>query len=196
VDFVQWCIDDGVSMITVYAFSTENWNRDPIEVTTLMSIFSKYAETFNHEALARNVKVNVIVTDREKLSTDVRQSIAELEKATAECTGFVVNICLSYGSRGDILASCKQIGERLVDGRLRLEDVSEDTISKHLLTSASPDPDILIRTSGEYRLSNFLLWQMAYTELFFTDKYWPQLTHLDLRLIFHQYANRNRRFGV
>jgi undecaprenyl diphosphate synthase len=196
VDFVQWCIEDGVAILTVYAFSTENWSRDAAEVKVLMTIFAKYAETFKHEALARNVKVNILSTDHEHLPLKVQKSVKELQDATASCTGFIVNICLSYGSRGEILDSCKKIGKCLLDGSLRLDEVSEDTITKHLQTGAYPDPDILIRTSGEYRLSNFILWQLAYTELFFIEKYWPQVSKLDLRLIFHQYCNRNRRFGL
>ena len=102
----------------------------------------------------------------------------------------------SYGSRGDILSSCKKIGASLIDRSISLSDITEELFSRHLLTSTCPEPDILIRTSGEYRLSNFLLWQLAYTELFFIDKLWPQITKVDLRRIFHQYNSRNRRFGV
>jgi undecaprenyl pyrophosphate synthase len=109
VDFCQWCIQDGIEMITVYAFSTENWNRDEKEVSALMSIFAKYAETFRVEALNRNVKVNVLSTDLDRMPTQVQESINGLQDATMHCTGFIVNICLSYGSRAEIIQACKKI---------------------------------------------------------------------------------------
>ena len=119
----------------------------------------------------------------------------ELERSTSLCTGFTVNICLSYGSRGDITRSCRHAAQLVQSGQIRLEDVNEELINQHLSTKGLPDPDILIRTSGEYRLSNFLLWQMAYTEFFFIDKLWPQITQADLNDILDKYSRRNRRFG-
>lgn len=195
VDFVQWCMADGVKIVTAYAFSTENWSRDPFEVQTLMTIFAKYAETFKTEALAKNVKVNVLISDSANLPPQVSKSVQDLRESTAHCDGFTLNLCLSYGSRSEIVEACKQIGKKLIDGDLKLQQVNESSMSNYLLTKGLPDPDILIRTSGEYRISNFLLWQLAYTELFFVDKFWPQFTHLDLRRILHEYNDRNRRFG-
>mmetsp|Transcript_32467 Transcript_32467/g.54742 ORF Transcript_32467/g.54742 Transcript_32467/m.54742 type:complete len:365 (+) Transcript_32467:76-1170(+) len=195
VDFVQWCKEDGVSILTVYAFSTENWRRDPLEVKTLMTIFAKYAERFRSEALTHNVKVNILSTERERLPQDVQQSIETLQRATATCTAFTLNICLSYGARSDIVTACRAISTQVAAGHLSADDVTEARFADFLTTASLPDPDILIRTSGEFRLSNFLLWQLAYTELFFVDKFWPQLTKVDYRRIVHKYAQRSRRYG-
>jgi undecaprenyl diphosphate synthase len=196
IDFCQWCIQDGIEMITVYAFSTENWNRDEKEVTALMSIFAKYAETFRVEALNRNVKVNVLSTDLDRMPLQVKESIKGLQDATMNCTGFTVNICLSYGSRAEIVQACKNIAIKHKEGVIDANDLNEETISNYMITKSLPDPEILIRTSGEYRISNFLLWQLAYTEMFFVDKYWPELNHNDLRIILNQFSNRCRRYGI
>eukprot|EP01038_Epipyxis_sp_PR26KG_P008360 gene8360-11312_t len=196
VDFIQWCMKEDVKIITAYAFSTENWNRDPLEISTLMAIFEKYAESLKTEALAKNVKVNILSTDTSRLPQQVLVSIEELMKATSHCTGFIVNICLSYGSRGEIVNSCKTICEEVKNNRIKVEDIDEKLFSQHLSTVGLPEPDVLIRTSGEYRLSNFLLWQLAYTEMFFIDKFWPELTELDLKRIFLEYENRQRRYGT
>lgn len=195
VDFCDWCMQEGVEIVTVYAFSSENWTRDPVEVQYLMEVFAKYAVTFKQEALTRNVKVHILSTDTDKLPAKVLQSMDELERSTASCTGFTVNICLSYGSRGDITRSCRRVAELVQSGEVLLADVNEDLVNRHLSTKGAPDPDLLIRTSGEYRLSNFLLWQMAYTEFFFIDKFWPQITQNDLKEVLEQYSKRNRRYG-
>lgn len=202
VNFVNWCMEDGVKILTVYAFSTENWNRDIDEVNTLMMIISKYAESFKIEAVKKNIQVKVLCTDRQKLPLHVQNSINELEESTKGANKFLVNICLSYGGRADITQACKRVAEEVSLGNLNHQDINEAMIQQHLLTNHGPevscsnhDPDILIRTSGEYRISNFLLWQSAYTEMFFISKYWPEVTRHDLREIMHQYCERNRRFG-
>lgn len=196
VDFCQWCIQDGIQMITVYAFSSENWNRDEKEVSALMSIFAKYAETFRIEALNRNVKVNILSTDLDRMPTQVQESINGLQEATVHCTGFIVNICLSYGSRAEIVQACKKIAIEHKEGEIDVSNLNEEMLSNYMVTKSLPDPEILIRTSGEYRISNFLLWQLAYTEMFFVDKYWPELNHCDLRNILIQFSNRGRRYGI
>lgn len=201
VDFVQWCAQDGVEVVTVYAFSTENWHRDAMEVSTLMGIFAKYARSLQSDALARNIRVNVLSTDFGRLPASVQEAAQALVATTAHCTGFVLNVCLSYGGRGELVSACRSIAERLLDesdSSVRTAaDISEETVAAHLCTKDYPDPEILIRTSGEFRLSNFLLWQLAYTEMFFLDKFWPQLTKADYRRILHQYAtSRKRRFGT
>lgn len=152
---------DGVEIATVYAFSTENWNREAVEVVTLMTIFSKYAETFKKEALMNNVKVNVLSTEFDKLPLKVQQSVEDLQSATNACTGFILNICLSYGSRGDIVLGCRSVAQKIIDGKLSVADITEDVLGNHFLLNGQSEPDILIRTSGEYRLSNFLLWQVC-----------------------------------
>ena len=176
-------MSDGVEILTVYAFSSENWARDPKEVAILMNIFAKYAESFKQEALSKNVRVCVLSTDLEKLPLKVRHSIESLESATKSCNGFLMNICLSYGSRAEITHACKTISRQALDGTINIDDIDERAISAQMMTSNIPDPDILIRTSGELRLSNFLLWQLAYSEMFFIDKYWPEITQSDLREI-------------
>lgn len=196
IDFVQWCIDDGVEVLTVYAFSTENWSREDLEVNTLMVIISKYAKSFQKEALSKNVKVNVLCTDQTLLPGHVKESIADLESSTCHCTGFVFNICLSYGGRADIVSACQTVAADVSAGKLSISDITEDYFGSKLLTKDLPAPDMLIRTSGEYRVSNFLLWQIAYSELFFVKKLWPEVTQQDLRELFDEFRMRTRRFGT
>ena len=354
VDFIQWCIQDGIEIATFFAFSTENWRRDPGEVQTLMAIFAKYAESLTIEATTRNVRVRVLSTDFEKLPAKVQDSIEILEQATSQCTGLLVNICLSYGSRAEILRACNAViaekgrairraaltqasgeplngkhgalqkprnggngahaddmdlslpglggarrggaagsfGRRPLCGKCELPlprrptagddvdtdvdasvaamadlypnldaersggaaaaavllegtkganqgaarkalllatctcwrpqgddgdddvdgdedwaaaaaatadvdaEVDEDTLLRHMCTYGLPDPDLLIRTSGEHRISNFLLWQVAYAELFFVNKFWPDFTHADLRRVLQEFHDRHRRFGL
>ena len=195
IDFTQWCMQANVEVLTVYAFSTENWNRDPKEVSILMNIFAKYAVNFRREALNRNIKVRVISSDDRKLPFVVKNAIKELEAATSQCTSFLVNLCISYGGRAEIVNACKSIAAQVKCGDMEINDIDEDCFSSHLSTSKLPDPDILIRTSGEFRLSNFLLWQLAYSEMFFIDKFWPEVNQQDLLRIFKQYGERHRRFG-
>ena len=195
IDFVHWCIEDGVEVLTVYAFSTENWLREELEVNTLMIIISKYAKSFQKEALAKNVKVNVLCTDKIQLPDHVRKSINELESATNHCDGFVFNICLSYGGRADIVQACQKAATDVSVGKITIEEITEQYFNMQLLTEDTPAPDMLIRTSGEYRVSNFLLWQIAYTELFFIKKLWPEINQRDLRNMFSEFQQRKRRFG-
>jgi len=195
VNFCDWCAKDGVKQLTVYAFSTENWGRDKIEVDTLMSIFSKYAEKMRVEAISRNVCVRIITTDNTRLTGTIKESIDALESSTKHCDGFIVNICLSYGSRGEIVNACQSIVNDSINGNLSNNaPITEELFSKYL--QARDEPDVLIRTSGEYRISNFLLWQLAYTEMFFIDKNWPEITQLDVKQIIKEYQDRKRRFGL
>jgi len=202
VDFIKWCMEEGLEEATLYAFSSENWSRDPLEVNALMAIFVKYAEQLTSEALTRNVRVHVLSTDLERLPAAVRSAIRSLVSATEGCSSFTVNICVSYGGRDEILGACSRLATLARQGQLDEQTtsngdvvVSEALFRSQLCSAHSRDPDLLIRTSGEYRLSNFLLWQLAYTELFFVDKYWPQMTHSDLKEVLAQYKERNRRFG-
>lgn len=196
IDFIKWCMIDGVEILTVYAFSTENWGRDTLEVSTLMSIFAKYADSFKKEALEKNVKVIVLCTDDTLLPLSVKSAVKSLVESTKDCSGFIVNICLSYGSRAEIVNACKSVVNDCNDGKIEVNNINEITFSNYLSTKGISDPDILIRTSGEYRLSNFLLWQLAYTEMFFIDKYWPEINHSDLRFIMNKFYDRKRRFGL
>ena len=195
VNVIEWCVEEGLDMLTVYAFSTENWSRDAGEVDTLMTIFVQYATTLLEEALKNNVRVKVLCTDGARLPSKVSEATKELEAKTDKCTGFLVNVCLSYGSRADIVQATQALAAEVAAGIRTAASIDEDALAGRLVTAGLPDPDILIRTSGEYRLSNFLLWQLAYTEMFFIDKLWPELTRKDLTDIFQQYSDRARRFG-
>lgn len=197
LDLTKWCQAEGIPILTVYAFSTENWKRDPIEVAGLMSIFVRYCEELRQEALQRNLRVSVLSTDTAPIPDHVRMGLQRLQEDTRHCTGGLhVNVCLSYGSRGEIVRACREMVTACVQGKRRIQDITEDSFGEYLLTRDLPDPDILIRTSGEVRISNFLLWQVAYAELFFLDKKWPEMEKQDLLRILRTYAKgRQRRFG-
>eukprot|EP01039_Chlorochromonas_danica_P003520 gene3520-3856_t len=193
IDFIQWCQDFGVEALTAYAFSTENWHRDEKEIQVLMSLFIKYAESFREEAMKRNIRVKIISTDFGRLPQAVQTAVRGLEECSAKNTGFLVNFCLSYGAHGEIVQAVQRLCMKVQNGEMTVDAISEETVTEELLVGP---PDCLIRTSGEFRLSNFLLWQMAYTELFFVDKYWPQLTKQDLEEVLLEYVHRQRRFGA
>jgi len=195
-NMTEWCMAEGVEMLTVYAFSTENWNREATEVDTLMTIFVQYASSLQEEALKNDVRVRVICTDSSRLPEKVRTATKLLEDTTSNCSTFLVNICLSYGSRGEIVNATRSLAVEVAEGKRVPESIDEGIFSNYLSTADLPDPEILIRTSGEHRLSNFLLWQLAYTEIFFVDKLWPELTKDDLHDILDNYTKRVRRFGT
>ncbi|KAF0688474.1 Aste57867_19914 [Aphanomyces stellatus] len=195
VDFLKWCMHAGVDILTVYAFSTENWNREAAEVDALMGIFDSFMKDIIPEALARDIRVCVLVSDGTRLPAHVKDSIRAIEASTAHCTSFTLNICASYGSRNEIVGACQRIATQVAAGTLAVEDISDDVFSRHLLTRGVPDPDVLVRTSGELRLSNFLMFQIAYSELIFLDKMWPALTHDDFVGILDEFNRRKRRFG-
>lgn len=195
LDFTQWCMEEGVEILTVYAFSTENWNRNPKEVESLMNIFLIYAEKIRKEGISRNIKIQVLSSDDTKFPNLVKTAIRELERDTAKFDGIVVNLCFSYGGRGDIVNASKSIANSVKKENMNIDDINEEIFSSHLSTKNIPDPELLIRTSGEYRLSNFLLWELAYTEMFFIDKFWPEVNREDLLKIFREYSERKRRYG-
>ena len=191
LDFSKWCLAEGVKIITVYAFSTENWNRSASEVSVLMGIFCKYCE-----ALERGIRIKVLSTETEKIPSDVAAGIQRMVEDTKHCDNLTLNICLSYGSKGEILNACKAIAHDVNNGVIKPSEITNSTFESKLLTGGCPDPDLIIRTSGEFRLSNFMLWQLAYSEMFFLDKQWPELTKGDLINVLKDYAkNRQRRFG-
>ena len=195
-DFASWCIDEGIAILTVYAFSTENWDRNPDEVAALMAIFCRYCDELRGEALAKGIRVRVLSTETGRIPPDVARGLRRMEEDTSGCNRFLMNICLSYGSRGEIAQACRSIAEDVRDGRLAAEDVTEGALGGRLLTADCPDPDLVLRTSGEVRISNFLLWQLAYSEMFFVDKTWPEFTREDLSGIIRSFATgRERRFG-
>ncbi len=186
--------DMGIEYVTMYAFSTENWSRPKEEVDALMKLLHSYLKDCLKTSKKNNMQVKVI-GDISKLDKDLQERIIELERVSAENTGLHFQVALNYGSRDEIKRSIISIANEVKDGSLSPEDITEDTISSHLDTNGIPDPDLMIRTSGEQRLSNYLLWQLAYAEFYFTDVLWPDFSKKDLQKAVEFYQSRDRRFG-
>ena len=184
----------GIKYLTVYAFSTENWNRPKDEVDALMKLLRNYMKTCLKTAAKNDMKIRVI-GDITRLDEDIRSRIEELEKSTKDNGGLNFQIAINYGSRDEITRAVRRIAADCRDGRLAAEEIDEQVIDRYLDTHDIPDPDLLIRTSGEQRLSNYLLWQLAYTEFYFTDVPWPDLTKEELLKAVEQYNARDRRYG-
>ncbi|MES2768516.1 MAG: isoprenyl transferase [Bdellovibrionota bacterium] len=184
----------GVPHLTLYAFSTENWNRPRQEVELLMKLLFKYLVRERALLVKQNIRFRVL-GQIERLPQEIVKEIIKTVDATAGCTGMTLNMAISYGGREDIVQAFKKAHELILLGKLQPNNVTEETISGLLETAELPDPDLLIRTSGEQRLSNFLLWQSAYTELMFTDSLWPDFTKNDLLRAIEDYNKRERRFG-
>lgn len=186
--------DMGIEYVTMYAFSTENWSRPKEEVDALMKLLHSYLKDCLKTSKKNNMQVRVI-GDISKLDKDLEERIIELERVSAENTGLHFQVALNYGSRDEIKRSIISIANEVKEGSLLPEDITEDIISSHLDTSGIPDPDLMIRTSGEQRLSNYLLWQLAYAEFYFTDVLWPDFSKKDLQKAVEFYQSRDRRFG-
>lgn len=184
----------GVKYLTVYAFSTENWKRSVEEVAGIMNLLRNYLIDCIERASKNNMRVRVI-GDRSALDADIVRRIEELEKKTISCDGLQFTIALNYGGRDEIRRAVRSIAEDAKNGVLPVDDIDEKTISAYLDTRDIPEPDLLIRTSGEIRLSNFLIWQLAYTEFYFTDVLWPDFTVEDLKRAIRYYNGRDRRYG-
>lgn len=191
---VRYANKIGLEYITVYAFSTENWKRSEDEVGALMILLQKYLDDYSKRADTENIKVKVL-GDITRLSEGMQKSIKKCMERTKNNTGVVFNIALNYGSRNEIVSAVKNIAYEVKNGNINVEDITEDTISNNLYTVGEPDPDLLIRTSGELRLSNFLLWQLAYTEFLFVDKHWPDFSEEDIDMAIEVFQKRNRKFG-
>ena len=183
----------GIKYLTVYAFSTENWKRTKEEVGAIMKLLKFYILDF-FKSYDNNIKVRVIgrIDD---LPKDIYSEIKKVEEKTKNNTGLVLNIAFNYGGRDEITTATKKIAEKVKNGELNIEDITEELISNNLYTAGQPDPDLLIRTSGEERISNFLTWQISYSEFVFTDKYWPAFSNQDLLETIAIYQKRTRRFG-
>ena len=197
---IEWLDTEGVKALTIYAFSTENWNRESTEVDVLMGLFQQFVETdLRPIVFNRKVQVKLICTDVSNMPPKLHAAISALEDESFQngnADSMTLNVCLSYGSRGEIVKACQSIAQDCMAGKLQPEALTEDSISERLLTAHSPDPDVLIRTSGEERISNFLLWQLSYTELFFLEKDWPELDKEDFLKVIRTFAKgRERRFG-
>lgn len=186
--------DMGIEYVTMYAFSTENWSRPKEEVDALMKLLHSYLKDCLKTSKKNNMQVRVI-GDISKLDKDLQERIIELERVSAENTGLHFQVALNYGSRDEIKRSIISIANEVKEGSLLPEDITEDIISSPLDTSGIPDPDLMIRTSGEQRLSNYLLWQLAIRRIYFTDVLWPDFSKKDLQKAVEFYQSRDRRFG-
>ena len=192
---VRYANKIGIENITVYAFSTENWKRAEEEVSTLMTLFQSYLDDYSKRADSENIKVKIIGS-RKGLSEKMVKSIENCMERTKNNTGIVFNIALNYGGREELLQAMKNIAKDVKEGKINPEDINEHDIEKNLYTQGQPDPDLLIRTSGEIRLSNFLPWQLSYSEFLFIDKNWPDFTEEDLNEAIEVYQKRTRKFGA
>ncbi len=186
--------DLGVKFLTLYAFSTENWNRPKEEVDTLMYLIGWAIERELPELIRNNVRIHLL-GDIERLPEDSRNRLLYARDATAHCTGMQLNMCLSYSSRWEITEAARRLARLAAEGKINPDDISESDISDSLTTAGIPDPDLLIRTGGEERISNYLLWQIAYSELYFTPVLWPDFSDEDYVDALREYQNRERRFG-
>ncbi len=184
----------GIKYLTVYLFSTENWKRSKEEVDSLMRLFRRYTKTCIKTAQENNMKVRVL-GDPSALDEDLQTSLRDLVQSSKDNTGLNFQIALNYGSRDEMVRAIRKVSADCLEGRLSVSDITEECFSSYLDTAEVPDPDLLIRTSGEQRLSNFLLWQLEYTEFYFTDVPWPAFTKEDLLEAIEKYNARDRKFG-
>lgn len=191
---IEDAYDLGIKYLTVYAFSTENWKRPKDEVDALMKLLRDYLKNCIKRANKNNMKVRVI-GDVSGLSQDLQDKIRQLEEASKDNTGINFTIALNYGSRDEMVRAMKHMAEDIQSGRIQKEDITEASFQNYLDTRDLPDPDLMIRTSGEERLSNFMLWQLAYTEFYFTDVLWPDFNKKELKKAIEYYNGRDRRFG-
>lgn len=184
----------GIKYMTVYAFSTENWKRTEKEVSAIMKLLKFYLKDFLTSANNDNIKINVIGTDF-KLNDEIKEEILKVEEKTLKDTGMTLNIAFNYGGRDEIVNATKKIAEKVKENEMSIEEITEQTIADNIYTAGQPDPDLVIRTSGEQRISNFLLWQIAYSEFVFSNKYWPEFSNEDLLETIKEYQHRTRKFG-
>ncbi len=195
-EMLDWCIEIGIKILTVYAFSTENFKRDSEEVQHLMDLFNEeFKRAAEDDRIHDNkIKINAI-GNIEKLPREVKDSISYAEEKTKDYDDHFFNVAVGYGGREEIVQGIQKIAEEVKDGRLDVEDIDEKVFAERLYTSNFPDPDLILRTSGEERISNFLLWQSAYSELYFTDVYWPGFRKIDFLRAIRSFQNRHRSKG-
>ena len=192
---IRACSDAGVECLTLFAFSSENWKRPEDEVSGLMSLFMSALER-ESAALQRHQVRMEFIGDRKAFPPELQTKIAQVESLTADCTGMRLLIAANYGGRWDILQAVQSVAGKMMQGELKPEDLDEAGFSRLLATDGLPEPDLFIRTGGEKRISNFLLWQLAYAELYFTDVLWPEFDEQRLQEAFADFTNRQRRFGM
>ncbi|WP_338461493.1 isoprenyl transferase [Synechococcus elongatus IITB7] len=191
---LRCCDDWGISALTAYAFSTENWGRPHEEVDFLMTLFERVLRRELQELMAENVRIR-FVGDLENLPTSLQREIDRATTATAGNDGIRFTVATNYGGRQELLKACREIAAQVQQGRLSLDEIDEPLLANHLYTAGVADPDLLIRTSGEKRLSNFLLWQLAYAEIYVTDTLWPDFDRYEFYLALRDFQSRQRRFG-
>jgi undecaprenyl diphosphate synthase len=193
-EIVKFCREAGIKVLTLYAFSIENWRRPKKEVQALMNLLKKYIVKKSKELLKNNICLKTI-GNIDDMPPSVARILNETVEKTKTCNGMIVNVALSYGGRDEIIRAVKKIVKEVKQGSLKEDDITEEIFSNYLFTKDVPDPDLLIRTSGEMRLSNFLLWQMAYTEIYVTKIFWPDFKREDMIRALINYQSRERRFG-
>ena len=186
--------DIGLKYLTVYAFSTENWKRTKEEVGALMVLLNNYLDKFLNRESLRNIRIKIL-GNIENLDNGLKTSIKKIVEKSKNNTGLTLNIAFNYGGRDEIVRAVRNISEEVKQGNINVEDIDEDLVSNNMYTKGEPEPDLLIRPGGELRVSNFLLWQLAYTEFLFIDKYWPDFTEEDLLNAISIFEKRNRKFG-
>ena len=194
-DISKFCNKIGIKYLTVYAFSTENWKRAEDEVKALMMLLQNYLDEYSKRADTENIKVKIL-GDITALSEGMQKSIKRCMERTKDNTGVTFNIALNYGGRDELIKAIKQISAKVKNQEIDIEEISEKLVSDNLYTKGQPDPDLLIRTSGELRLSNFLPWQLVYSEFLFLDKNWPDFEEEDLDKAIIEYQKRTRKFGA
>ena len=192
---VRYANKIGIKHLTAYVFSTENWKRTTEEVSAIMAILKNYLDDFSKRADLENIKINII-GNPDRLSPKMQKSLQNCMERTKNNTGIVFNIALNYGGRDEIVRAVRTIAEKVQKDEIKPEEITENTISENLYTKNQPDPDLVIRTSGEERISNFLLWQIAYSEFLFVQKNWPDFTEEDLDRAIEEYQKRTRKFGA
>jgi undecaprenyl diphosphate synthase len=184
-----------IPVLTLYAFSTENWQRSKAEVTALMAILDRFLKSERKEMMENDIRLNAI-GQVDRLPNFVQKALEETMQATAQNRSMTLNLALSYGARNEIVRMVRAIAEKSISGDIAPEAITEQLVSEHLYTADFPDPDLLIRTSGEMRISNFLLWQIAYSEIFVTKTLWPDFSKEEYHKILKEYQQRDRRFGI
>ncbi len=195
-ELMEWCLELDIRILTVFAFSTENTKRNPEEVDYLMDLFENNLLKLGDDDRIHENEIRVTVMgQRDILPENVRESIEYAEEMTKDYDEYYYNIALAYGSRQEIIQAIKKVAQKVKEGRMDVDDIDENVFSNYLYTADFPDPDLVLRTSGEERVSNFLLWQLAYSELYFTDVYWPGFRKIDLLRAIKTYQMRHRRFG-
>ena len=196
-EVLNWCIKAKVKVLTVYAFSTENFSREEEEVDFLLKLIKDMMYSLGDDERIHKNHVRVkMIGDRSIIPDDLKEAVEYAEEKSKDYDDYHFNVAVAYGGRQEIINAVKRVAQSVKDGELDVDDITEESLSVNMYTSDDPDPDLVLRTSGEFRLSNFLIWQMAYSELYFTDIYWPSFRYIEFLRAIRSYQQRNRRYGV